>query len=484
MQRVKVTDRTSKLVMGENFSNSSDDQHSLQDATGVIALDYSAWRQEQNLAYPYLGVLHPWSSGKAPRCVALPETTAQLAAVMTYCAAQKWRVVPCGNGTKLDWGGVISDADVLISTARLNQIVEHCVGDLTVTAAAGVRFADLQQTLGGAGQFWAIDPTFGTQATIGGILATADTNTLRHRYNNVRDMVLGIEFVRADGAISHAGGRVVKNVAGYDLMKLLTGSYGTLGIITEVTLRLYPVLGTTRTLLLTGAWQNLAQLRRLVARSGLSPVVMALVNAQMWHTWQEQGWQESIGQQAGIVVQFAGLANSVQQQQDELAQLATAHNLQVTALDYPTVASLTEHLQQVLWQSWGDSSDTELASGIWCKVGILPEQISLVMPQWDNLFGNAGYRALINSSSGLGTLHIKGEVVQSHSVDAMGELLLKARAQAVAAEGFLTILRSSIAYKQAVEPWGYDGGVAVMSQIRQKFDPERLLSYGRLFAEH
>jgi glycolate oxidase FAD binding subunit len=484
--------------MGESFSNSSDYQSSLQDATGVIAHDYGAWLQErnnqqnnqkasqqpnqpisQNLSNLGLGGLE-FGGGKLPHCIVFPETTTQLAAVMSHCAAQGWRVLPCGNGTKLDWGGVVHHCDVLISTARLNQIVEHCVGDLTVTAAAGVRFADLQQTLGTARQFWAIDPVYGTEATIGGILATADTNALRQRFNSVRDMVLGIEFVRADGAISHGGGRVVKNVAGYDLMKLLTGSYGTLGIITQATLRLYPVLGSAKTLLLTGKWQNLAELRRLVARSGLSPVVTALVNSQILALWQGSGFDHSAAP-AGMIVQFAGLATSVTQQQEQLAELAKAQDLTAVPLHYDNQASLTEYLHQVIWQP--DQSQDNLAHGIWCKVGMLPEQIGLVMQQWETLFGSDGYRALVNSGSGLGTLYIQGDFVANQDLATMTKLLLQARAQTTAAEGFLTILRAPIACKQGVEPWGYGDSMAMMHQIRQKFDPQGLLSYGRLFAE-
>ncbi len=477
--------------MGESFRNSSDYQHSLQDATGAITYDYSAWLQEgigqnlpQSATLPRLTSLDfttngkDKDNGKRPHCLVLPETTAQLAAVMSHCAARGWRVLPCGHGTKLDWGGLVQSADILISTTRLNQIVEHCVGDLTVTAAAGVSFVDLQQTLGAAGQFWAIDPTHSHAATLGGILATADTNGLRQRFNSVRDMVLGIEFVRADGAISHAGGRVVKNVAGYDLMKLLTGSYGTLGIITEATLRLYPLLGAAKTLLITGSWQSLAELRRLVARSGLNPVVMALVNQQMVEVLQDapSGNLASITDQnttgdttGGMVVQFAGLASSITQQRDQLAQLAKAHD---------TVTALTESLQEAIWQP--DESTNQRPDGIWCKVGLLPEQISTTMQQWANLFGSAGYRALVNSGSGLGTLYITADFVKHHEPTVITQLLQQARTQTESAEGFLTILRAPAGYKQAVEPWGYGESMAMMEQIRQKFDPQGLLSYGRL----
>ena len=169
-----------------------------------------------------------------------PSTPEALAAVMTYADQQGLRVLPCGKGSKLHWGGLAEKINLVISTERLNRLVDHAIGDLTVTAEAGIKFSDLQELLRKSGQFLAIDPHYPDQATLGGILSTADTGALRHRYNSVRDMVLGLSFVRSDGQLVKAGGRVVKNVAGYDLMKLFTGAYGTLGIITQVTLRVYP----------------------------------------------------------------------------------------------------------------------------------------------------------------------------------------------------------------------------------------------------
>jgi glycolate oxidase FAD binding subunit len=122
----------------------------------------------------------------------------------------------------------------------MQQLIEHAVGDLTVTVEAGMQFAHLQAQLAKLGQFLALDPDFPQSATMGGIVATASTGSLRQRYGSVRDQLLGINFVRADGQVASAGGRVVKNVAGYDLMKLFTGAYGTLGAISSVTFRVHP----------------------------------------------------------------------------------------------------------------------------------------------------------------------------------------------------------------------------------------------------
>ena len=149
-----------------------------------------------------------------------PESIEQLSAVVRTSYEQRWRMLSCGQGTKLHWGGLhqLRDIDVVISTARLNHVVEHWVDDFTVRVETGLGLAALQSQLQPLGQFWPVDPLYPQQATIGGIVATADGGSLRQRYGSVRDTVIGVQFVRYDGEVVKAGGRVVKNVAGYDLM--------------------------------------------------------------------------------------------------------------------------------------------------------------------------------------------------------------------------------------------------------------------------
>src|SRR6476469_1650897 len=179
------------------------------------------------------------TSRTTPKCIVYPKTQEELASITACIEANKWRLLPCGSGTKISWGQQVKDIDIAIGTKHLNRVIEHAVGDLTVTVEAGTKFSDIQALLAPFGQFLALDPAYPQEATIGGIVATADSGSLRQRYGGVRDMLLGITFVRADGQIAKAGGRVVKNVAGYDLMKLFASSYGTLGIICQVTFRVY-----------------------------------------------------------------------------------------------------------------------------------------------------------------------------------------------------------------------------------------------------
>src|SRR4028119_97792 len=127
-----------------------------------------------------------------PSSIVYPKTTEELKSVISCAHSQNWRILPCGNGSKLGWGGVGKNVDLVVSTEHLNRIIEHAVGDLTVTVEAGVKFADLQEILLKTGQFLPLEPAYPLDATIGGIIATADSGSLRHRYGGVRDMLLGI----------------------------------------------------------------------------------------------------------------------------------------------------------------------------------------------------------------------------------------------------------------------------------------------------
>jgi len=156
-----------------------------------------------------------------------------------------------GGGTKFEWGTPVDDPDVVVSTAELDRIVEHNEGDLTAILEAGVPLARAQKEFAGSDQMLALDPPLGDDdaATIGGVIATGDSGPLRHRYGAPRDLVLGMTVALSDGTVAKSGSKVIKNVAGYDLAKLFAGSFGTLGLILQVVVRLHPMPSETVTVL-------------------------------------------------------------------------------------------------------------------------------------------------------------------------------------------------------------------------------------------
>lgn len=384
-------------------------------------------------------------------CFVYPQTQAELAEVVAYAYQNQWKILPCGSTTKINWGGLAQDVQIVTSTERIHQLIEHAVGDLTVTAEAGIRFADLQTTLATAGQFLALDPTTPESATLGGIVATADTGSLRQRYGGVRDQLLGISFVRADGKIAKAGGRVVKNVAGYDLMKLFTGSYGTLGIITSVTFRVYPIPEASGTVVLTGNADKIAQAVTSLRASALTPVASDLLSQQLVISL-------GIGQGLGLVVRFQSLSASVKQQAASLLELGQQLNLQgVVYTD--DEAELWQKLQQ---QRRSPTKPTEIT----CKIGVLPTNAVATLTQFDPHIG------LIHTGSGLGLLRFDTDVDKQN--------ILQMRNFCQSQGGFLSVLAAPPALKEKIDVWGYQGNaLEMMQQIKHQFDPNNILSPSR-----
>ena len=396
-------------------------------------------------------------------CTVYPKTQEELAAVIAWARNNRWGVLPTGSGSKLDWGGLVkldpanppgAGAIAAASTARLNRLVEHAVGDLTVTAEAGMKFADLQLLLAAAGQFLPIDPAYPQQATLGGIVATADAGSLRHRYRGVRDLLLGMTFVRSDGKIAVAGGRVVKNVAGYDLMKLFTGAYGTLGVISQVTFRVYPLPESSGTVVLTGEINALSQTAQILLSSALTPSAIDLLSPQLVA-------KLGLGKGTGLVVRFQSIAPSVKQQSARLLEVGEKLGLQGTSCCENEEDQLWQRLPETMW-------DSGTKSAIICKIGIRPsEAVTAIneLPVQD---------ALIHAGSGLGVLRFES---------ATADTLLQVRRGCEAKGGFLTVLAAEPEIKQQLDVWGYNGSaIDLMRRIKQQFDPENLLSPHRFIS--
>ena len=203
-------------------------------------------------------------------------------------------VRPRGGGTKLDWGGIGEPVAVELEMGGMAKILEHNVGDLTAVLQAGVPFAEAQAAFAEEGQMLALDPPLGAgdAATVGGVIATADSGPLRHRYGGARDLIVGISLALSDGTLAKAGGKVIKNVAGYDLAKLFTGSQGTLGLIVTVTVRLHPKPVGTATAV--GASDDPEQ---------LSKAAMLLAGLPLEADSLDAAWQDGSGR---LLARFGG----------------------------------------------------------------------------------------------------------------------------------------------------------------------------------
>src|SRR2546421_6285670 len=186
-------------------------------------------------------------AGAQPKLVIEPGTERELVEVLRLSNEAGLTVIPRGGGTKLGWGNSPTRADLILSTARMTEIIEHAWADLTVTVEAGCTIQRLQETLAQHGQRLALDTLWPEKATVGGVLSTNDSGALRLRFGALRDLIIGATIALPDGTLASSGGKVVKNVAGYDLPKLVTGALGTLGVITRAVFRLHPLPKDART---------------------------------------------------------------------------------------------------------------------------------------------------------------------------------------------------------------------------------------------
>jgi glycolate oxidase FAD binding subunit len=382
-----------------------------------------------------------------PSCIVYPQNQAELSAVMVTANQNKWCVLPCGSMSKINWGGLGKNIDIIISTERINQLIEHAVGDLTVTVEAGMKFNQLQKILAKSRQNLAIDPAFPDATTIGGIVATADTGSLRQRYGGIRDQLLGITFIRADGQIAKAGGRVVKNVAGYDLMKLFTGAFGTLGVISQVTFRVYPLPETSATVLLTGKAENISQAATILQGSELTPTKADLLSSQLVSSL-------GLGNGIGLMIQFQSIHESVKEQSNRILAIGKKLSLETVIYTDENEDNLWQQLPKKIYSSVNNSAITG-------KIGVLPTSAVQVINQI-----NLG---LIHLNSGLGLVQLENQ-----------SQVLALRNLCESNSGFLSVLSAPVEIKEKLDIWGYTGNsLQIMQAIKKQFDANLILSPGR-----
>jgi glycolate dehydrogenase FAD-binding subunit len=387
--------------------------------------------------------------GLPARFVARPRSVAEASQVLRAAAADGLAVTFAGGGSKLGLGNPPERADLVVSTERLDQVLEHAAGDLVVRAQAGVRLADLQAALAPAGQWLALDPPE-PRATVGGVVAANASGPRRLRYGTVRDLIIGITVVLADGTVAHAGGKVVKNVAGYDLAKLFCGSLGTLGLVAEVIFRLHPLPAAAAvvTLEVEGPAQAGQAVRRL-GRSTLEPSAAEL-------TLDEGGWP------GRLTVVFEGIQPGVEAQAAAAVELLGQVGEVAVADPEATGAALGQLGSRPFEQA-------ELA----VKLAHPPSELPGVLA--DLLSVPLGWVVSAHAATGVTWAGARaGDPGQAAA--AIGGL----RERLAARGGSLVLVGGSPELKRAVDVWGPPGdAIGLMRRVKERFDPDRRLSPGR-----
>jgi glycolate oxidase FAD binding subunit len=399
--------------------------------------------------------------GMTPSCVVSPATTDELRRCVAAIAAADGALIPCGTGSRLAVGRPPRRYDVALSTRRLQRVLAHEAADMTVSVEAGVGLAELNALVGEAGQHLPLDPPHPERTTIGGLIATDASGPLRWSQGKVRDLLIGITVVLADGTLVKGGGRVVKNVAGYDLMKLFTGSYGTLAIIVEATFKVRPLPERTATIIVPAATTAAATATALALLSApLAPLSVDVVNGAAARHCGLDGPAAVVGcggLEAEITVQAERLRTHCGDREVRLCDMAQGSQLRVALRD---------------WPAGGNDS-------VGCRLSVLPSRLPEVLPRLEDEARRHGFDLALLSHVGNGVAVLRLDRVDA-ATEALPQFADGLRATLRAAGGWAVFDLLSTALKARVDPWGADiPGLELMRRIKQTLDPHARLSPGR-----
>lgn len=410
--------------------------------------------------------------GRAPRAAVFPASPDEVAGVMRVAAAARVPVVPWGGGTDMHVGAPPPAGALVVGTRRLTAVLEHEPGDLTATVEAGLTMEALQAALGPRGQWLPLDPPAPARSTLGGVLATNRAGPRRQLYGTARDLVLGLRVVTADGELVRAGGRVVKNVAGYDLAKLYLGSRGTLGIIVEATVKLRP-----RPEAEAACWGSFATLadaaRAAAALAGgeLGPTALELLDGG-GAAVAGRAAAVPVPAEPAVLVTFDGLGTTVAWQQAAAArELGAAGASAVARLDAPATRRALEAVREI----------RTLIPGMVAvaRAGVLPSDLVAYLGEVAAAAAEAGLGLAVaaHAGQGLATLAFASD---HPAVDATAGALARCRAAARARGGHLALEAAPIGVREACPTWDPPGPAGeLMRAVKARLDPAGLLNPGR-----
>jgi glycolate oxidase FAD binding subunit len=377
--------------------------------------------------------------GVPARWVAWPRSTEEVSAVLRAATALGLRVVARGTGSRLSWGLPPTGLDLIVDTSRMTAVLAHAAGDLVVTTQAGLRMIDLQKQLGSHRQQLALDGSDTLGGTVGGTIATATSGPLRYRFGSVRDLLIGITVVLADGTVARSGGTVVKNVAGYDLGKLYTGSLGTLGVITEAVFRLHPLPEASRWIVSSAAD---------VARAAAA---VAAVRAAQHDPVALEVDRGAPGGSVTVGVAVEGVTKGIDARAEAVASLLSGvAGMPATVIEHPPD-----------W--WGRPPHPPQGTG--ATVTCEPSGLT-------NLLATAP--GALRGSAGAGVF-----AVGLDDGDRLDDELAQLRTITTRHGGSAVLRCASPHRKATLDVWGPVPALGLMRRLKDQFDPEHRLSPGR-----
>jgi len=401
-------------------------------------------------------------AGVQPRFVAAPASSEEAGTLLRAAARLGLRVVPRGTGSRVHWGYPPSGCDLVLDTTRLDRVVEHAAGDLVATVQAGVRLDRLAEVLSAARQRLALDPPGG--GTVGGVLATAAAGPLRLRYGTPRDLLIGITVVRADGTVAKSGGKVVKNVAGYDIGKLFAGSRGTLGLITQATFRLHPLPAGTA--YVTAECADTAAACQVIAQAMASPA--SPVAAEI--DWPDANTPVS----AGFALE--GDPSGVGERAVALSGLLACDAAKVSLSAEPP--------------SWWGAGAAAQRDGTVLQIGFWPGDLGATLAAIRAAAEAAGLNPAVGGSAAAGVIYasvpdcadpgaVAALVAVLRQTVGNGRSAERGRSGGPPARANVVVLRAPAEVGKLVDLFGPVPSLALMRAIKKQFDPAGTMSPGR-----
>jgi glycolate oxidase FAD binding subunit len=399
--------------------------------------------------------------GLAPVLLINPASAAEAADCLRVCSETGLAVVPAGQGTWLECGNPLRRADAVLSLERMSRVIDYSAPDLTITVEAGMPLRKLNETTGRDRLWLPLDPPGTDTASVGAMVACNSSGALRCGYGTPRDYVIGLKLAHVDGTESKSGGRVAKNVAGYDLNKLYVGSYGTLAVITELTFKLRPLPEQSVTLIVTATQpESLIALAQQARASELQPVAFVLAAMPLAE------WTSSKQAVNALLLRFADNESAVKYQVDWL-RLACGELFEIVEV----------------------SGDTEAA--LWTKINgpsrALANAVKMSVPLSQTIQAHKDVLAValkdqtVEIASDLGSGIIR--MTWNGSDETSVRFIQEQRAHIQQLGGTLFVERASTSVRREVGAWGEAGtGERLMKAIKEKFDPQGILNPGRFVA--
>ncbi len=411
--------------------------------------------------------------GVLPRVAVSPGTQQEVEAVVTACGSAGAAMTPWGGGTAMGLGNPPERLDVVVRLDRLTRVVEFDEENLNVSAEAGVRLGALQKILNEKREFLPLDPPQADSATVGGLVQSNASGPGRHLYGSARDWVLGLRVVLPTGERIRCGGKVIKNVSGYDMNKLFIGGFGTMGIVTEATFKLLPAPAARATVV--GVFRDVPQVAAVVARtleSFLVPEALEALDSRALES-VEAGLGRPPVSGYGLFVSLAGSRETVDRQVKDFTKLFK--DGQASATDTLGTADA-----EPAWHAIRDVHASFKGTGVVVKIAVPIGKTLDLFASAEALVSGRGGRGAVTAHAGSGIVRAGFEVEAGTPLPPLRDALAALREKAEEAEGSLVLEAAPVALKRALDAWGrVRDGVAVTRRLKAEIDPGTVMNPGR-----